>query len=46
MVGSWNEMFGTQRVSGYFNVTAAIDDIQFKMTSGNFDGIIKMYGIG
>ena len=23
----------------------AIDEVQFKMTSGNFDGTIKMYGI-
>ena len=45
MVGSWNEMFATQRVAGYFNTTTAIDDIQFKMTSGNFDGTIKMYGV-
>ena len=33
-------------VAGYFNVTAAIDGIQFKMSSGNFDGVIKLYGIG
>ena len=33
-------------VAGYFNVTAAIDEIQFKMSSGNMDGIIKMYGLG
>ena len=31
--------------AGYFNTTTAIDDIQFKMSSGNMDGIIKMYGI-
>ena len=31
--------------AGYINTTTAIDDIQFKMTSGNFDGIIQMYGI-
>ena len=31
--------------AGYFNVTAAIDDIQFKMSSGNFDGKIKMWGV-
>ena len=30
---------------GYFNTTTAIDDIQFKMSSGNFDGVIKMYGV-
>ena len=31
---------------GYFNVTGAIDDVQFKSESGNFDGTIKMYGVG
>ena len=31
---------------GYINDTTAIDDIQFKMDSGNFDGTIKMYGVG
>ena len=32
--------------AGYFNVTGAIDEIQFKMSSGNMDGTIKMYGVG
>ena len=33
-------------VSGYFNTTAAITAIQFKMGSGNIDsGVIKLYGI-
>ena len=32
-------------IAGYFNVTAAIDGIQFKFDSGNFDGTIKMYGV-
>ena len=32
--------------AGYFNTTAAIDEIQFKFSSGNIDaGIIKMYGV-
>jgi len=31
--------------AGYLNVTAAIDEIQFKMSSGNFDGTIKMWGV-
>jgi len=31
--------------AGYINDTTAIDDIQFKMTSGNFDGTIKMWGV-
>ena len=32
-------------LAGYVNVTGAIDEIEFKMTSGNFDGVIQMYGI-
>ena len=32
-------------VAGYINTTTAIDDIQFKMSSGNFDGTIKMWGV-
>ena len=31
--------------AGYINDTTAIDDIQFKMNSGNFDGTIKMWGV-
>ena len=33
------------RTGGIFNITGAIDDVQFKMKSGNFDGTIKMFGI-
>ena len=33
-------------VAGYCNVTAAIDAVQFKMSSGNLDaGTIKLYGL-
>ena len=32
-------------VAGYINDTTAIDEIQFKMSSGNFDGTIKMWGV-
>ena len=38
---SW-EVYG----AGYVNTTSAIDEVQFKMTSGNMDAIIKMYGVG
>ena len=32
--------------AGYFNTTSAIDEVQFKMNSGNIDaGTIKLYGI-
>ena len=32
-------------VAGFINVTAAITNVQFKMSSGNFDGKIKMWGV-
>ena len=32
-------------VGGYFNTTAAITALDFKMSSGNFDGTIKQYGL-
>ena len=33
-------------IAGYFNTTSAIDEIQFKMSSGNIDsGKIKLYGL-
>jgi len=31
--------------AGYANTTSAVDAIQFKMSSGNFDGDICLYGI-
>ena len=34
-----------QFYAGYFNTTSAINAVQFKMSSGNFDGTILMYGI-
>ena len=36
-----NNMF----CSGYLNTTSAINAVQFKMNSGNFDGVIKLYGV-
>jgi len=32
--------------AGYINTTSAITEISFKVASGNFDGVIKMYGMG
>ncbi len=32
-------------VGGYVNATGAVDEVSFKMASGNMDGIIKLYGI-
>ena len=33
-------------IAGYFNITAAITNVQFTMESGNMDAVIKMYGVG
>ena len=32
-------------VAGYGNTTSAVNAVQFKISSGNFDGKIKLYGI-
>ena len=32
-------------VAGYGNTQSAIDSVQFKFDSGNFDGVIKLYGV-
>ena len=32
-------------IAGYINATAAIDEISFKFSSGNMNGVIQMYGI-
>ena len=32
-------------VDGYFDVTGAIDEVSFKVSTGNFDGVVKMYGV-
>jgi hypothetical protein len=34
-----------EHVGGYINETTAIDDIQFKMSIGDWDGLIKMWGV-
>ena len=31
--------------AGYFNTTSALTRFQFKMSSGTFDGVIKLYGV-
>jgi hypothetical protein len=40
-----NNVCEDQHVAGYINTTTAIDEISFKMSSGNFDGVIQMFGI-
>jgi hypothetical protein len=34
-----------QYVAGYGNTTSAINAVQFKMSSGNFDGTIALFGV-
>ena len=41
-----NNQANNPYIAGYFNTTAAITALQFKFESGNFDGTIKMYGVG
>jgi len=31
--------------AGYANTTSAVDAVQFSVNTGNFDGVIKLYGI-
>jgi hypothetical protein len=33
-------------VAGYINATGAVDEVQFTVESDNFNGTIKMYGVG
>jgi hypothetical protein len=40
-----NTYSSEQYTAGYFNTTSAINAIQFKMNTGNFSGIIKLYGV-
>jgi len=32
-------------MAGYINTTSAVNAIRFQMSSGNFDGVIKLYGV-
>ena len=44
--GHYSDYSTDIHTAGYINVTGAVDEIQFKSSSGNFDGTIKMYGVG
>jgi len=39
-----NNSSGELYIGGYFNTTSALNAIDFKMSSGNFDGNIYMFG--
>jgi len=36
---------GNWFIAGYFNTTSAVSAVRFSMSSGNFDGTIKQYGL-
>ena len=40
-----SDSYSTSYTAGYINTTTAIDEISFKMSSGNLDCVIQMYGI-
>ena len=40
-----NDNCANEFMAGYFNTTSAVNAIQFKMSSGNFDGTIKLWGV-
>ena len=42
---SYNDVSTNDYVAGYGNTTSAVNAVQFKMDSGNFDGKIYLYGI-
>ena len=42
---TFNDYNRNSFIAGYGNTTSAVDAIQFKMSSGNFDGVIKLYGL-
>ena len=42
---SYNNNSTVFHAAGYINTTTAIDEISFKMSSGNFDGVIQLFGI-
>jgi hypothetical protein len=43
--GSDRDYTDNSFIAGYCNTTTAIDGVQFKMSSGTFNGLIKLYGV-
>jgi len=43
--GSGDPKSDDKFTAGYINDTTAIDEISFKFDSGNFDGVIQLYGV-
>ena len=45
-VGGGDSQLKNNFIAGYINTTSAIDEVQFKFSSGNIDsGTIKLYGV-
>jgi hypothetical protein len=42
---AFNDYTDNTYIAGYFNTTSAVNAVRFQMSSGNFDGIIKLYGV-
>ena len=41
-----NDSYSTASfIAGYGNTTSAVNAVRFQMESGNFDGVIKLYGV-
>jgi hypothetical protein len=45
MCGGSCRFMHAQYVAGYFNTTSALNAFQFKCSSGNFDGTVKLWGV-
>tara|TARA_Y100001938_G_scaffold96286_1_gene131743 strand:- start:4534 stop:5067 length:534 start_codon:yes stop_codon:yes gene_type:complete len=41
----YNDYSQNEFVAGYVNDTSAVNAVEFSVTSGNFDGVIKQYGL-
>ena len=42
----WESVYSHQLfIGGYGNTTSAINAVRFQMSSGTFDGVIKLYGV-
>ena len=42
---SYNDYCINDFAAGYGNTTSAVNAVRFQMSSGNFDGVIKLYGV-
>ena len=48
ITGQWYQRSNgsfTNYIGGYLNTTSAVNALEFKFNSGNFDGVIQLYGL-